>query len=264
LYPGSRLVDSAKTGIITDLDNSQCRVLILYYKHPKKAASEEFYEWLKTYQNESDAVLSYSSSITVYADGRVCSTTSSNKEGASAYFITRGDGRGEDHVLMEDSFKCGLAASFDAEISVASARIERAVKLIEAEFEHETAAAPTWHSSALYTRILVLCIDNQTVAHSILLGFYKIEHAPSVCASTAIKCFLDLYSRHYFVTMWVSLHTENMKFGGAAMPCFLSTRGNNRVDRLCTSIFNGGKHTPNSRSKAVCIAALREKHLTAW
>jgi hypothetical protein len=147
-YSGSRLIDIAEIGSISRIHEQLCRVLIAYYEHPQKAASEEFYTWLQEYRNESDAVLGWPSCTTIYADGGVRTTTSGNKSGASAYSICRGDNGGRDFILAESSFKCGLATSFDAEISAAASGIETAVDLIASEFEHESKASPEWHDSA--------------------------------------------------------------------------------------------------------------------
>jgi hypothetical protein len=200
-YPDSRLINIAMIGSINKIDKNPCRVLIAYYEHPKKAASEEFYEWLKMYRNETDSVLNCQSSTTVYADSGVRTTASRNKEGASVYSLCRGDDNGGDYILAEDSFKCGLATPFDAKISAALAGIKKAVELIERDFKHEAVTAPTWHKSKRYSRCLVLCMDNQAASLSILSGSLKIEHAPAICASTIIRHFLDLHPRHYFVAM---------------------------------------------------------------
>jgi hypothetical protein len=263
-YPGSRLIDIAETGSISRIHERPCRVLIAYYEHPKKAASEEFYTWLQEYRNESDAVLSRPSCTTIYADSGVRNTASGNKSGASAYSICRGDNGGQDFILTESSFKCGLVTSFDAEISAAASGIETAIDLITLAFEHESMTSPEWHDSARYTRTLVLCIDNQAAAMGILTGSMKLGHAPAVCTATKVKDFLDMHPKHKFVAMWVPSHTKDMKFGGAAMPRSLATRGNDRVDDLCTKRLADRSPIPGTRSKAATIATLREKHLTSW
>jgi hypothetical protein len=254
-YPGSRLIDIACVGNITDIDKDHCKVLISYYEHPKKAASEEFYMWLQVYRNESDAVLSRPSCTTVYADGGVRTNVSGNKGGASVYSICRESDMGQNFILVENSFKCGLVTPFDAEISAAASGIEKVVDLLTAEFDHESISSPEWHGSTLYSRTLVLCIDNQAAALEILTGSLKLGHASAVCAATKIRNFLDLHLMHKFVAMWVSSHTADMKFGGASMPHSLSTRGNDRVDKLCTSCLADRSAMPPAQSKAATIAA---------
>jgi hypothetical protein len=160
LYPGSRLIDVALNGSITKITDNKHKVLVSYYDHPRKSASVEFYKWLNMYRNESDSILSQPYSTTVYADGGVRTTASGNSEGTSAYSICHGDSRGRDYIFADDSFKCGLATLFDAEISAASIGIERAVDLIASKFKHENMTAPTWHDSERYSRCLVLCVDN--------------------------------------------------------------------------------------------------------
>jgi hypothetical protein len=233
-YPGSRLIDIAEMGNISKIYKEQCKILIAYYKHPKKAASQEFYTWLQTYRDETDRVLSWPFCTTVYADGGVRTTTSGNKSGASAYSICRGDNGGRDFILAEASFKCSLATPFDAKISAAASGIEAVVDLIESEFRWELTASPEWHGSARYSHTLILCIDNQAAAMGILTGSLRLGHAPAICAATRVRNFLDMHPRHKFITMWVPSHTKDMKFGGAVMPRSLATRGNDRVDDLCT------------------------------
>jgi hypothetical protein len=98
----------------------------------------------------------------------------------------------------------------------------------------------------------------------ILAGSMKLGHALAVYAATKVKEFLDMHPRHKFVTMWVPSHTKDMKFGGAAMPRSLATRGNDRVDDLCTKRLADRSPIPDTRSKAATIATLKEKHLTSW
>jgi hypothetical protein len=167
-------------------------------------------------------------------------------------------------ILLEASYKCGITTPFDAEISAASSRIEAAVDLITSEFEHESTASPEWHDSAQYLRTLVLCIDNQAAAMSILTGSLKLGHAPAVYAATKIRDFLNMHPRHRFIAMWVPSHTKDMKYGGAAMPRSLATRGNDRVDDLCTKRLADNSPIPSTQSKSASIAALREKHLASW
>jgi hypothetical protein len=229
-YSGSHLVDIAVSGNISEINKDHCKVLISYYKHSKKAASAEFYAWLQTYHNKTNSVLSCQFSTVIYTDDRVCTTASRNKEGASAYSLCREDGKGNDYVLLKDLFKCRLATPFNAEIAVAATGIERAVELLQAEFECKPLAAPKWHMARAYNCTLVLCIDNQAVAFSIMTGTLKLGHALAVCTTTKIKQFLDLHPHHKFITIWVPLHVSDMKFGGAAMPHSLSTRGNDRVN----------------------------------
>jgi hypothetical protein len=194
----------------------------------------------------------------------VHTTASGNKCGALAYSVCRGSNRGQDYILVEDSFKCGLTTPFDAEISAAAVGIERVLNLISAEYEHESITSPEWHSSSTYSHTLVLCIDNQAAALGILAGSIRIGHAPAVCAATKIKTFLDLHPRHKFIAMWVPSHTADMKYSGASMPRSLAIRGNDRVDGLCTARLNDRIPMPNTRSKAAMVAALKEKHLTSW
>jgi hypothetical protein len=246
-YLGSCLVDIATIGRASNIDKSHCKVLVSYYEHPKKAALEEFYMWLQAYCNESDAILSRPFCTTVYADIGVRATTSGNKSGASAYSLCRGNNKeGQNFVLIEDSFKCSLVTPFDAKISVAASGIEKAVDLIRTEFMHKSLSSPEWHDSNRYVRTLVLCIDNQAAALSILSGSMKLEHAPAVCAATKIKDFLDLHPMHKFIAMWVPSHTADITFGGASMPHFLSTRGNDRVDKLCMACLNNRNPIPST------------------
>jgi hypothetical protein len=230
----------------------------------QKAASEEFYSWLKTYWNESDFILNCQSSTTVYADSGVCTTSTNNRERALAFSICRGDNKDSDYILLEDSFKCGLITLFNAEIAAAAVGIEKAVELLQGEFDNESRTAPEWHDHTSYKCTLILCIDNQAAALSILLDLLRIGYAPAVCAATRIRHFLDLYHKHKFVAIWVPSHTTDMTFKGAAMPHSLSIRGNNRIDKLCTSCFTGKNSTPNTRTKAATVAILKEKHLRSW
>jgi hypothetical protein len=110
----------------------------------------------------------------------------------------------------------------------------------------------------------VLCIDNQAAALGILASSMQIGHAPVVCATMKIKNFLDLHPKHKFIAMWVPSHTVDMKFGGTSMPRSLATRGNDRVDRLCTARLRDQSPILNTRSKAAMIATLKKKHIALW
>jgi hypothetical protein len=107
-------------------------------------------------------------------------------------------------------------------------------------------------------------MDNQAAAMGILAGSMKLGHAPTVCAATKVKEFLDMHPKHKFVAMWVPSHTKDLRFGGAVMPQSLATRGNDRMDDLCTKCLADRGPISSAHSKAAIIATLREKHLASW